>query len=281
MCPDIETVAPLIQATFGAGRVEPDVHQGKKANEATRRPRRPREHGRQAPPRPQGQARRPSPRQTNPVLGVVSLLLELADQRVTASQLLDLADREPVRRRFRFDDDDVTRMEEWVVASGIRWGLDDAAPRAVQARRRQLEHLAGRARSDPARRRDDRRGPAAGRRRAAARRRRERRDRARGTHGRVRRSASSAPSICSTSRRPVASWAAQHRGSRRLRSPPPASATPGSATSSSGFSTTSSPRPPQAERAQQRDAGARRHHARCWPTGSEAGRRGRTSAPAI
>ena len=64
-------------------------------------------------------------RQTNPVLGVVSLLLELADQRVTASQLLDLADREPVRRRFRFDDDDVTRMEEWVLASGIRWGLDD------------------------------------------------------------------------------------------------------------------------------------------------------------
>ena len=40
-------------------------------------------------------------RQTNPVLGVVARLLELADERLTASQVLDLADREPVRRRFR------------------------------------------------------------------------------------------------------------------------------------------------------------------------------------
>ncbi len=65
-------------------------------------------------------------RQTNPVLAVISQLLELADQRATASQLLDLADREPVRRRFGFDDDDVARMQDWVVASGIRWGLDAA-----------------------------------------------------------------------------------------------------------------------------------------------------------
>ena len=57
---------------------------------------------------------------------MISQLLELADQRVTASELLDLADREPVRRRFGFDDDEVTRMQDWVVASGIRWGLDAA-----------------------------------------------------------------------------------------------------------------------------------------------------------
>ena len=63
-------------------------------------------------------------RQTNPVLGVVARLLELADARVTASEVLDLADREPVRRRFRLDDDDVARAEGWVAASGIRWGLD-------------------------------------------------------------------------------------------------------------------------------------------------------------
>ena len=35
-----------------------------------------------------------------------------------------LAAREPVRRRFRLDDDDVARPEGWVAASGIRWGLD-------------------------------------------------------------------------------------------------------------------------------------------------------------
>src|SRR5262249_40666337 len=38
----------------------------------------------------------------------------------------DLADREPVRRRFGFDDEDVARLEEWVRSSGIRWGLDAA-----------------------------------------------------------------------------------------------------------------------------------------------------------
>ncbi len=111
MCPDIETVAPLIQAAFGAGRIdtdeEPSGDQHKRLPDLRVR-----------------LADR-SLRQTNPVLGVVSLLLDLADERITASQLLDLADREPVRRRFRFDDDDVARMQEWVVASGIRWGLDE------------------------------------------------------------------------------------------------------------------------------------------------------------
>jgi exodeoxyribonuclease V gamma subunit len=110
MCPDIETVAPLIQAAFGAGRIdteeEPPSDQHKRLPDLRVR-----------------LADR-SLRQTNPVLGVVSLLLGLADERMTASQLLDLADREPVRRRFRFDDDDVARMEEWVLDSGIRWGLD-------------------------------------------------------------------------------------------------------------------------------------------------------------
>ena len=113
MCPDIEAFAPLIQATFGAGRAaaEDDGEDGG------------------------GPERRPdlrvrladrSLRQTNPVLGVVSHLLALADQRATASQLLDLAAREPVRRRFALDDDDLTRMQDWVAASGIRWGFDAA-----------------------------------------------------------------------------------------------------------------------------------------------------------
>jgi exodeoxyribonuclease V gamma subunit len=96
MCPDIETFAPLIQATFGTGD-ESDL----RVRLADR-----------------------SLRQTNPVLGVVARLLELADERLTASQVLDLADREPVRGRFGFDDDELGRMEEWVRASGIRWGLD-------------------------------------------------------------------------------------------------------------------------------------------------------------
>jgi exodeoxyribonuclease V gamma subunit len=109
MCPDIEAFAPLIQATFGTGAVaEPDDGM------------------------PPGTLRTDlhvrladrSLRQTNPVLGVVAELLELAGRRLTASQVLDLAGRAPVRRRFRLDDDDLARVAHWARDGGVRWGLD-------------------------------------------------------------------------------------------------------------------------------------------------------------
>jgi exodeoxyribonuclease V gamma subunit len=113
MCPDIETFAPLIQATFGAGEavagdeVEPLPEELRPPDLRVRLADR-------------------SLRQTNPVLGVVAQLLDLAGRRLTASEVLDLADREPVRRRFRLEDDDVARIRDWVAGSGIRWGLDAA-----------------------------------------------------------------------------------------------------------------------------------------------------------
>jgi exodeoxyribonuclease V gamma subunit len=107
MCPDIETFAPLIQATFGAGDDEVEEVDG-------------------APPDLRVRLADRSLRQTNPVLGVIARVIELAGERLTASQVLDLADREPVRRRFHLDDEDIARLEEWVRASGIRWGLDAA-----------------------------------------------------------------------------------------------------------------------------------------------------------
>ena len=82
-------------------------------------------------------------RQTNPVLGVVAQLLDLADERLTASQVLDLADREPVRRRFRLDDDDLARIEDWVARERHPLGPRRRAPRAVQARRAAGGHVAG------------------------------------------------------------------------------------------------------------------------------------------
>ncbi len=113
MCPDIEVFAPLIQATFGAGEVyEQDEPEAITADA-----------------RPVDLRVRladRSLRQTNAVLAVLARLLELAGQRVTASQLLDLAGREPVRRRFAFDDEELGRIQEWVKASGIHWGLDAA-----------------------------------------------------------------------------------------------------------------------------------------------------------
>ncbi len=115
MCPDIETFAPLIQATFGVGDTVP--HEDDEYAEDT-------------------QAEKDSThdlrvrladraiRQTNPVLGTLGRLLELADQRLTATQVLDFADRGPVRQRFRLSDDDLTRLEDWIQSTETRWGLD-------------------------------------------------------------------------------------------------------------------------------------------------------------
>jgi exodeoxyribonuclease V gamma subunit len=114
MCPDIETFAPLIQATFGAGEVAEDDDELEAVPPEVR------------PPDLRVRLADRSLRQTNPVLGVVARLLDLVGERLTASQVLDLADQEPVRRRFGLDDDDLARIEDWVAASGIRWGLDAA-----------------------------------------------------------------------------------------------------------------------------------------------------------
>ncbi len=72
--PEIEAFAPLIQATFGAGEVSGD-DDGLDALPAEVR----------APDLRVRLADR-ALRQTNPVLGVIARVLELAEQRLTASQ---------------------------------------------------------------------------------------------------------------------------------------------------------------------------------------------------
>ena len=143
MCPDIEAFAPLIQATFGAGEVAEDEDDPALPDDLR-------------PPDLRVRLADRSLRQTNPVLGVVARLIELAEERLTASQVLDLADREPVRRRFGLDDDDLARLEEWVRASGIRWGLDAEHRAPFKLAGAELRHLARRPRPAAARRRDDR-----------------------------------------------------------------------------------------------------------------------------
>ena len=103
MCPDVETFAPLIAATFALGDEDGARHPAARlrvrlADRALR--------------------------QTNPLLSVLSVLLELGTARVTASQVLDLAGSTAVRQRFGFDDDSLERLREWTVAAGIRWGFD-------------------------------------------------------------------------------------------------------------------------------------------------------------
>ena len=103
MCPDIEAYAPLIVAGFGLGDVVAGAHPAhrlrvKLADRALT--------------------------QTNPLLGVARQLLELAGGRASASEVLNLAEAEPVRLRFGFDDDDLDAIGDWVREANIRWGFD-------------------------------------------------------------------------------------------------------------------------------------------------------------
>ncbi len=103
MCPDVETFAPIIAATFAIGAEDDAAHPAARlrvrlADRALR--------------------------QTNALLAVLSQLLELGSARLTASQLLDLAGTPAVRQRFGFDDDALERLRDWTVGAGVRWGLD-------------------------------------------------------------------------------------------------------------------------------------------------------------
>ncbi|MBV8966757.1 MAG: exodeoxyribonuclease V subunit gamma, partial [Mycobacteriaceae bacterium] len=103
MCPDIETFAPLIVADFGLGDIVKGVHPAHRLRVRL--------------------ADR-SLVQTNPLLGVASQLLTLAGGRVTASEVLDLAQAAPVRAHFGFSDDDLEDITGWVRQANIRWGFD-------------------------------------------------------------------------------------------------------------------------------------------------------------
>jgi exodeoxyribonuclease V gamma subunit len=105
MCPDIETYAPLVHAAFAVDPAPPPggSSPGLRVRLADR-----------------------SLRQTNPLLAVAALLLDLAGSRVTAPAVLDLAGRPAVGRRFRLDQDDVATIERWVAGTAVRWGLDEA-----------------------------------------------------------------------------------------------------------------------------------------------------------
>jgi exodeoxyribonuclease V gamma subunit len=103
MCPDIETYAPLIVADFGLGDVARGAHPAHhlRVKLADR-----------------------SLIQTNPLLGLASQLLALANGRVTASEVLNIAEAAPVRARFGFTDDDLESITRWVRQANIRWGFD-------------------------------------------------------------------------------------------------------------------------------------------------------------
>ncbi|MDM7853665.1 exodeoxyribonuclease V subunit gamma [Cellulomonas alba] len=110
MCPDVELFAPLVEAIFepAVDGDAPETHPGRtlRVRIADR-----------------------APARSNPVLTVLATVLELADSRVTASAVVDLAGQAPVRRRFGLDEDALNRVRAWALESGVHWG-EDAQRRA-------------------------------------------------------------------------------------------------------------------------------------------------------
>ena len=104
LCPDIETYAPLISASFGLDIGDSLAeHPGHRLRVRL--------------------ADR-SLRQLNPLLSALSRLLILAESRMEASTFLDFCALGPVARKFGFSSDDLERLHELVPKSGVRWGFD-------------------------------------------------------------------------------------------------------------------------------------------------------------
>lgn len=65
-----------------------------------------------------------SARETNPVADAFAHLLELLTGRVTSLDLVQFCQREAVRNRWGFDDDDIEALRSWAARMHVRWGLD-------------------------------------------------------------------------------------------------------------------------------------------------------------
>ncbi len=126
MCPDIDDFAPLVHAGFGLSSLV-GSNLGHSQDHG---------HSRGGDGLPEERAGHPAhrlrvsladraPRQTNPLLELAARLVTLAGGRLTSGEVLDLARTAPVRRRFRFGDDDLDRMADWVRQVAVRWGLDE------------------------------------------------------------------------------------------------------------------------------------------------------------
>ena len=65
-------------------------------------------------------------RHESPELDAVNALIDLVGARLNATDVLDFLGREPLRRKLRLTREDIDTLSEWVVDSGIRWGIDAA-----------------------------------------------------------------------------------------------------------------------------------------------------------
>lgn len=100
MTPDVATFAPLVAAVFGRSEPRLPVEIADMGLSSV-----------------------------NPLAEALLSLLNLASERVTASQLIDLMQLAPVRQRFGFELEDLPILREMAQAAAMSWGFD-AADRA-------------------------------------------------------------------------------------------------------------------------------------------------------
>ncbi|MCC5950384.1 MAG: exodeoxyribonuclease V subunit gamma, partial [Nitriliruptoraceae bacterium] len=113
LCPDLDAIAPLIEAVFTrpTSTADPSTPSDTAAGELRAGHLRVRIADR-------------SLAAQDPTAVLALRLLGLEDARLGVSEVLDLLAREPVRARFGFTDEDLDRIAGWVEPLGIRWGLD-------------------------------------------------------------------------------------------------------------------------------------------------------------
>ncbi|MCM2130307.1 exodeoxyribonuclease V subunit gamma [Larsenimonas rhizosphaerae] len=101
MVPDINAYAPFIKAVFG--QISPDQRDYIPYTIADQQA-----------------------SQADPLLMLVLSLLQLPDQRLGVSRLLDWLDVPAFRRRVRIEESELPLLRRWLEQSGVRWGLNGA-----------------------------------------------------------------------------------------------------------------------------------------------------------
>ncbi|MSO87646.1 MAG: exonuclease V subunit gamma [Acidimicrobiia bacterium] len=109
LCPSLEEFVPLIEAAWGPSASSSPVADDNSGSPAL--------------------AYRMTDRSLGsivPVLAALASLLELLDSRFSDAAVLDFANLAPVRERYDLDDEDLSRLADWVEQANVRWGLDAA-----------------------------------------------------------------------------------------------------------------------------------------------------------
>lgn len=100
LVPDLQSYAPLIEAVFARDVGDPQFIPYHVADQ--------------------------SERQQETLIEGVLRVFKMARGRVKSSEVLDLLLLEPIAQHFGILPADLERVREWVVASGVRWGIDGA-----------------------------------------------------------------------------------------------------------------------------------------------------------